>query len=76
MFFDIEDQILRYLKNHPSAADSSKGIQDWWISSQSGEVSLDLVQRALDRLEAQRKIMRTVIDGTVIYREAPRLNRG
>ncbi len=62
----IANQIEGYLQKNPSAADSAEGIQRWWI--QGWEVSLDLVQQALDRLQAQGIIERTTIGGTTIYR--------
>ncbi len=70
------EQIAYYLKNHPSAADSAEGIQRWWIPRQLCEAPLDLVQRALNRLEAEGMIERTVIGGTVIYRRAPKPQAG
>ena len=43
----IADQIERYLKNHPNAADTIEGISKWWLPGEGIEASSLIVQQAL-----------------------------
>jgi Fe2+ or Zn2+ uptake regulation protein len=62
------DEILRYLRAHPQAADTVDGIVMWWLPRQRHEEDLDRVQRALDDLVARGLVDRiTLVDGTVLY---------
>jgi Fe2+ or Zn2+ uptake regulation protein len=55
---EICQRILRYLQDHPEAADSLEGIASWWLP-QSGQVeSTEAVQEALALLVAQQRIAR------------------
>lgn len=63
--------IVDYLAEHPRATDSAEGIQRWWIAPQGGEVPLASVQRALDGLEREGRVVRL---GTAAL--APSYGRG
>jgi hypothetical protein len=52
----VADAIRRHLARHPRASDTAAGIQRWWVLPQLGEVSLELVEAALRRLETEGRI--------------------
>lgn len=62
------DEILRYLRAHPQAADTVDGIVMWWLPRQRYEEAVDRVQYALDDLVTRGLVDRiTLVDGTVLY---------
>lgn len=63
--------ITLYLKAHPNAADSVKGIMQWWLPQQHNPVDIDDLQQALDYLVEARAVSRTVLlDGRMLYTNA------
>lgn len=54
---DVVDAILRYLDEHPHAADTSEGIAKWWVPTNS-HADIDTVRSALARLESQGLVCR------------------
>lgn len=65
---ELAQEIERYLADHPRAADTAEGILGWWLPRQRCNESLTRVQQALDRLEANGAIVKTVLPGgNVIY---------
>jgi hypothetical protein len=67
----IADLIERYLTEHPRAADTPKGICEWWVASQGHTGSLADVQEALDHLVELGRLRCTILaDGTAIYARA------
>jgi hypothetical protein len=67
----ISDSIERYLAEHPRAADTPKGICEWWIGGQMSNSSVADVQEALDYLEGLGRLKRTVLaGGAVVYSAA------
>jgi hypothetical protein len=67
----IADIIERYVTEHPRAADTPKGICEWWVARQGYAGSLIEVQEALDHLVELGRLSRTVLaDGTAIYARA------
>jgi hypothetical protein len=63
--------IERYVTEHPQAADTAKGICQWWLASQYYRAPLADVQGALDHLVGLGRLRSTVLaDGTVIYARA------
>jgi hypothetical protein len=55
-------RILRYLRKHPNAKDTTDGIARWWLQQESGDAARIQVERALAFLlgigliiETQRK---------------------
>jgi hypothetical protein len=72
----IAREIERYLQQHPNAADSADGIHRWWLIAPFSDGPLETVEAALDLLEAQGIVGRTVLDsGRVIYSAPRRTNR-
>lgn len=66
--FSVAQEIERYLKNHPNAADTLPGIQRWWLLMQRYEQAVIQVQRALDYLETTGVVTKiTVENGRTLY---------
>ncbi len=64
----LSDEILRYLRTHPQAADTVDGIVMWWLPRQRYEEAMDQVQHALDELVARGLVAKkTLVDGTALY---------
>ncbi len=62
------DAIVGYLKHHPDAADTARGIGNWWLPAQHCESDARLIQRALDRLVEQGRVRwYALVDGTILY---------
>ena len=63
----IADEILGYLRAHPQAADTARGIAEWWLSGRA--VDTGLVNRALRMLAADGYVVsETNPDGNRIWR--------
>lgn len=71
----ITTAIERYLKRHPTAADSEIGISQWWLAESGVEGSVDEVKQALQTLE-QRGVVEEVVlaDGRYVWRSPGRGN--
>ena len=67
----LQAAILRYLADHPVAADTARGIARYWTVEEAATEtppSLEVVQRALDALVAQKRIAcATLADGSKVY---------
>ena len=46
----ISEEIERYLRNHPKAADTLQGITKWWLANASIPIPVSQVEKALDWL--------------------------
>ena len=69
----VGERILRYLNQHPDAADTASGIRQWWLLHEGEERSIADVQAALDRLVEQKLIDRIDRPGmSPVYRSARR----
>ncbi|MBK5105165.1 MAG: hypothetical protein MUP61_00780 [Burkholderiales bacterium] len=67
----IGREIELHFEAHPNAADTAEGILRWWLPQEGVEVSLENVQRALDRLLASGHIAeRRMSDGRRLYARA------
>src|SRR5712691_4102579 len=63
--------IEQYVTEHPRAADTPKGVCEWWVASQGHAASPAEVREALDHLVGGGHLRRTVLaDGTAIYARA------
>ena len=52
-------KILRYLEQHPNAADTLEGIVEWWVPKQSIYEEERVVQQALDQMVKEKLILTT-----------------
>ena len=59
---------MRYLEMNPEAADSGRGIREWWVPGSGERPSAALVRAVLDRLIADGILSRREMpDGTFVY---------
>ena len=66
----ISEQIVRYLAEHPQAADTIDGIGSWWLPKAS--LDTQAVRTAVDALVLQGRLQKKVLpDGTVVYFRVP-----
>ena len=66
----IANKILAYLWAHPQAADTARGIAEWWLSGRAFDAGL--VNRALRMLAAEGHVVsETNPDGNRIWRAGP-----
>jgi hypothetical protein len=63
----IAREILRYLEQHPSAADTLDGIAQWWLLRQWTERRLAEVERALSLLRSKELILEVRRQGLPPY---------
>jgi len=64
----IKRSILAYLHAHPQAADTLRGIVDWWLPQQRYESDCERIGRVLDQLVADGLLHRAGLpDGEVLY---------
>ncbi len=62
------EEILAYLRAHPSAADTVDGIARWWLGAGAKSAATEDVQEALNRLAETGLIdVRHLPDGVLIY---------
>jgi hypothetical protein len=67
-WIELTGEILAYLSKHPDASDTPEGIALWWMKRQRYEASLKQVSLALEELERQGVLDKTVLtDGTPLY---------
>lgn len=60
-------ELLRYLSEHPGAADTSDGIVQWWLPKETA-VGRKEVEAALDLLVRDGALARHALpDGRVLY---------
>jgi Fe2+ or Zn2+ uptake regulation protein len=65
---NVAAMIVRYLKNHPHAADTAEGITRWWVMRQRYEDSIQTVQKALELLVEDGVLQgHSLTRGSVIY---------
>ena len=60
--------ILEHLQAHPLAADSVQGVTRWWLGPRLANVTLPVVEQALELLVAGKAMRRlSLMDGTLLY---------
>lgn len=66
---ELIDAIAAYLVRSPAAADTARGIADWWMSAMGLDVSPEEVSEALEAL-LQRGVVECnrLPGGTPVYR--------
>jgi len=61
-------EIADYLRAHPNAGDTAKGVSAWWLAEQDDDGLEGEVEEALEYLVRQGLAARKVLcDGTVLY---------
>ncbi|HKR25692.1 MAG TPA: hypothetical protein VJS15_10560 [Allosphingosinicella sp.] len=73
---DLADLIRSYLRAHPAASDSLRGIRDWWlrdIRPAPDDARLLAALEALAEAGALSRIQNP--DGTVLWTAGPELGR-
>jgi Fe2+ or Zn2+ uptake regulation protein len=64
----LRDAILEYVQRNPDAADTLRGVMDWWLPAEHRATEAEAVERALEELVALQLIVRTELpDGTILY---------
>ncbi len=64
----LAQEILDYLMERPTAADTFDGIVHWWLLHQRYLMGVTLVRNALDKLVSANQVgQRTNADGTTLY---------
>jgi Fe2+ or Zn2+ uptake regulation protein len=67
--------ILRYLQDHPEAADSLDGIASWWLPQSGHSVSIESVQAALVQLVEEHRIARIhLADGRTLFQSIDKVS--
>lgn len=65
---EVEKSVLAYLDCHPQAADTLRGIVNWWLPRQRYESDWHRIERALGTLVSQGKLRRNPLPGgDVLY---------
>ena len=67
--------IRRYLAKCPESSETAEGVARWWLARQRYNDALELVQSALDVLEAEGQVEKiNTGGGSVLYRKSQHLN--
>ncbi len=67
---ELRDLILNYLQKNPSAADSLKGVMDWWLPQTYEKVDAAKIEHILEQLIADGLVRKSfLIGGTILYRQ-------
>lgn len=65
---EVERSVLAYLRQHPQAADTLRGIVNWWLPLQRYESGCEHIEHALGRMVAEGLLHRDRLpDGEVLY---------
>ncbi len=69
----IAGSILRYLLEHPDAADTAEGIRAWWLQRQGATRTAGDVEAVLEEMVERGLLARIVRPGMpTVYRRARR----
>lgn len=64
--------IVAYLRDHPEAQDTARGIAQWWLPERGVSPGVQDTERALERLVAEGRVLaRMAADGRRHYRLNP-----
>ncbi len=65
---ELERSVLDYLRRHPQAADTLRGIVNWWLPQQRYESALQRIEHVLSRLVVEGRLhCNRLPDGEVLY---------
>ena len=66
---DVANAISRYISTRPNASETVEGVARWWLVRQRYDDSIEVVQQALNYLEARGKLTKVKVPGgKVVYR--------
>lgn len=60
---EIKRSILAYLRSHPDAADTLRGIVNWWLPRQRYETSRQRIAEVVDAMVAEGLLRREELPG-------------
>lgn len=64
----LRHAILEYVRRNPEAADTLRGVADWWLPAEHRGTSAAVLEQALEQLVALGLIARKQLpDGTILY---------
>jgi hypothetical protein len=65
----LRGAILEYVQRNPDAADTLRGVTDWWLPAEHRATTpAPMLERALEDLVALQLIARMALpDGTILY---------
>ncbi len=67
----IVETLRRYIRAHPRAFDSARGIREWWFAELPGPRDPDAVEAAIAILAAEGLLQPTQLpDGSAMWRAA------
>ena len=70
----VLEGILRYLHEHPEAADSLEGIASWWLPQFGDSATIDVVQEAVAQLVLEHRIACIhLADGRTLYQSVAKV---
>jgi len=67
---EMAQALLRYLKKHPSSADTKEGIVRWWVLEQHLQEQIIIVENELNKLVQRGLVEKSDLTGRAIYRAA------
>lgn len=68
IFLEQRKSILRYLAEHPHAADTLEGVVVWWLSRQRFNDTRAAIEQVLEELVVEGLVTKKYsLDNTVIY---------
>lgn len=57
---NVAAEILAYLRSHPTAIDTARGVREWWLRGLLPQPPAHVVEAALERLCVSGCVRRTV----------------
>ncbi|EIL92417.1 MULTISPECIES: hypothetical protein [Rhodanobacter] len=65
---EVRREVLAYLRSHPQAADTLRGIVSWWLPRQRLETGHQRIGQVLDALVSEGLLRRDPLpDGEALY---------
>lgn len=66
----VNQEILDYLQENPNAADSLKGVINWWLPQAYKKLDAASIEQVLEQLIGEGLVSKIELtDGTIIYRQ-------
>ena len=68
----IAQEISRYVRTRPDAAETAEGVARWWIARQRMEEPVAIVEEALELLVRRAELVKRETEGDTLYLSAQR----